>query len=909
MKGIKRTTAILVALMLLFGALAPVVAWAEEPASIEEPTMEASESETPVEEQTQAEPEEQLPAEGSESKATETLEELELSEGNTPTAQGSAPEDPANIFVLTKRAYNDPNAPEEKIGEYKTLKEAVMGCTQDKLDNLYIITMYGDYMVPDAEKSVERGSLHYLLRSAGASPYTLKKEGTDTVFSLGENNTLEVQNVILDGNNDGQCFFMWGNSEVTLGEGTVVQNFVDTPDRLGPAIYMVGSSTLTIEPGAVIQNNKSGDKNSGVISLNEPGCTLNIHGGTFENNTSNYFGGVILSFGTVNIKGGTFKGNSAKYGGVVTSFKRKNSNEGGVLNITGGTFENNNATVTGGVVWADNECTIDGTGKDVRFIANTATKNGGAIYTKANTTITNIPFTSNTAKEYGGAIYRDVNNPGVDTNVVIKNSSFDKNMVSSRGGAIYTKAKMTLSNNTFTSNQAKWGGAVATNESSLQQTVEKCTFKANESQFGGAISLDSNTPLEVKNTQFIKNEAAFGGAITTSSATDTLDMTKSKLGLKDTTFSENQALRGGAVFTSFKTEIEGSKFLKNVAKLHPQDNQDHPQLSGMGGAIYVDGVFTKPGNGTGLVENLMVRIHGNTTFDSNKAGAEGGAIYTTPCQYKDPINKGHTGNPIEEQKPYANLEIAGDTVFTGNTTESRSYAPPTNYQEFTNLEFAKDSCADKAHINARYGKSILNNFDVNYKNDNKLITYNANGGRFLDGSTIKTKEYPKGERITILDAPKRGGYDFLYWKGSEHHPGDSYTVVDNHTFTAQWEKKPPKPPAPPIIEKIIVDPNGGTFSDGATGRKFFEVAVGKIFHLPAVPTREGYKFIAWKGTDAEYQPGYPYVVKPGGETFVAEWEGEDAPQPAPMPTPRLTVPVPRVSLPVIPTIPKAGAGK
>lgn len=901
MKGIKRTTAILVALMLLFGAFAPATARAEEPASIEEPTMEASESETPVEEQTQAEPEEQLPAEGSESKATETLEELELFEGNTPTAQGSAPEDPANIFVLTKRAYNDPNAPEEKIGEYKTLKEAVMGCTQDNLDNLYIITMYGDYMVPDAEKSVERGSLHYLLRSAGASPYTLKKEGTDTVFSLGENNTLEVQNVILDGNNDGQCFFMWGNSEVTLGEGTVVQNFVDILDRDGPAIYMSGNSTLNIEDGVEIKDNKSDRKNGGVIELREAGCTLNINGGTFENNNStNYFGGVILSFGTVNIKGGTFKGNKARYGGVVASM--------GTLKITGGTFDKNTAEAYGGVVWANGVCSIDGTQQGVHFTSNAAIKGGGAIYTKADTTITNIPFTSNTTKEHGGAIYRDVNKKGVDTNVVIKNSSFDKNAVSSRGGAIYTKANMTLSNNTFTSNQAKWGGAVATNESSLQQTIEKCTFNANEAQFGGAISLDSNTPLEVKNTQFIKNEAAFGGAITTSSATDTLDMTKSKLGLKDTTFSENQALRGGAVFTSFMTEIEGSKFLKNVANLHPQDNQDHPQLSGMGGAIYVDGVFTKPGNGTGLVENLMVRIHGNTTFDSNKADAEGGAIYTTPCQYKDPINKGHTGNPIEEQKPYENLEIANDTVFTDNRA-SRSYAPPQNYHEFTNLGFKQNSCADKAHINARYAESILNNFDVNYKNDNKLITYNANGGRFPDGSTIKTKEYPKGERITILDAPKRGGYDFLYWKGSEHHPGDKYTVEDNHTFTAQWEKKPPKPPAPPIIEKIIVDPNGGTFSDGATGRKFFEVAVGKIFHLPSAPTREGYKFIAWKGTDAEYQPDYSYVVKPGGETFVAVWEGEEEPKPAPMPKPRPYVPVPRVSLPVIPTIPKAGAGK
>lgn len=32
-----------------------------------------------------------------------------------------------------------------------------------------------------------------------------------------------------------------------------------------------------------------------------------------------------------------------------------------------------------------------------------------------------------------------------------------------------------------------------------------------------------------------------------------------------------------------------------------------------------------------------------------------------------------------------------------------------------------------------------------------------------------------GEVITIRDKPTREGYTFLYWKGSEYYPGDSYT--------------------------------------------------------------------------------------------------------------------------------------
>ena len=68
------------------------------------------------------------------------------------------------------------------------------------------------------------------------------------------------------------------------------------------------------------------------------------------------------------------------------------------------------------------------------------------------------------------------------------------------------------------------------------------------------------------------------------------------------------------------------------------------------------------------------------------------------------------------------------------------------------------------------------------------ITYNLNGGT-LDGKTgIIKVQAEEGSTITIPAAPTREGYKFTYWKGSEYHPGDSYKVEGDHTFTAQWEK-------------------------------------------------------------------------------------------------------------------------
>lgn len=70
------------------------------------------------------------------------------------------------------------------------------------------------------------------------------------------------------------------------------------------------------------------------------------------------------------------------------------------------------------------------------------------------------------------------------------------------------------------------------------------------------------------------------------------------------------------------------------------------------------------------------------------------------------------------------------------------------------------------------------------------ITYDLNGGT-LDGSTENiVLDCEIGRETDILKAPTRDGYTFAYWKGSKYMPGDKYTVAEDHTFTAQWDKNP-----------------------------------------------------------------------------------------------------------------------
>ena len=68
------------------------------------------------------------------------------------------------------------------------------------------------------------------------------------------------------------------------------------------------------------------------------------------------------------------------------------------------------------------------------------------------------------------------------------------------------------------------------------------------------------------------------------------------------------------------------------------------------------------------------------------------------------------------------------------------------------------------------------------------LTFDLGGGTLNGSADPLVLEAEVGSEITIPDAPVREGYKFLYWEGSEYHPGDKYLVTaENHTFTAKWE--------------------------------------------------------------------------------------------------------------------------
>lgn len=411
--------------------------------------------------------------------------------------------------------------------------------------------------------------------------------------------------------------------------------------------------------------------------------------------------------------------------------------------------------------------------KNANFKGNKAST-GGAIYAASKTSISDTIFEGNEAT-WGGAIFAS---KAVDLSKVI----FKENKVKLAGGALYiTSGDSTITDSEFTNNKAASGGGIfIAHDSKGTTAIEKSSFTENTSSaFGGSVYVGKNSKLDVKKSAFEKNVAAYGSGIS-SAGSGAVNTALTNIKVEGSTFTENEALMGAGMFTAFPTEILNSNFTRNAALVHPKDDQTNPHKSGVGGAI-----FTIP---------YLYDIEG----------------YDTAVELKD--------------KAYQNLSTSADTVFKDNVAIDGFVNPPSDYEKYSNLQFLRNSFTD-ALPDQDVAKSLLNNYDVNYKNKTVSAYFDPNGGAFTDPENKKPKDVKviateKGKEITILPAPKREGYKFLGWKGTRYIPedklkefdqkiqdelnktekmyrsGDTFKMESNFIFIAQWEKTETLAPKP-----------------------------------------------------------------------------------------------------------------
>lgn len=198
-----------------------------------------------------------------------------------------------------------------------------------------------------------------------------------------------------------------------------------------------------------------------------------------------------------------------------------------------------------------------------------------------------------------------------------------------------------------------------------------------------------------------------------------------------------------------------------------------------------------------IVSGTVKDGEGNTvaTFEDGKLLSRTDAwIGITTCDNGNwlrlPVDQTYTVDLKVNKDTTLNLKAAEYLVY--DNEEVRTETSDENYN-WTGLEVKADD--ELSWIISAVPESAYEtlNSDAHYYIENNkefTITYNLNGGE-LDGQTgTIQKTYKKGSVIE-LPAPTRTGYTFDYWEGSRYNAGDSYTVTEDHTFTAQWVKTAP----------------------------------------------------------------------------------------------------------------------
>lgn len=174
--------------------------------------------------------------------------------------------------------------------------------------------------------------------------------------------------------------------------------------------------------------------------------------------------------------------------------------------------------------------------------------------------------------------------------------------------------------------------------------------------------------------------------------------------------------------------------------------------------------------------DIMAHVEANAytvRFDANTKAPVIGKMEDQDMVYDEP------------QELFANEFVRGGAVFTGWNTKADGSG--TAYKDKQSVKNLTAKNGETITLYAQWKETPVKT---------ALLTFDLAGGT-LDGKTGSFDVRANvGDVIKMPAAPTRNGYTFMYWKGSELHPGDKYTVKGDHTFTAIWKKNDQPDPKP-----------------------------------------------------------------------------------------------------------------
>lgn len=398
------------------------------------------------------------------------------------------------------------------------------------------------------------------------------------------------------------------------GKGSNYYN--NTALENGGAVYSCKDRQIVIE-NIEFKGNKAG-QNGGAIYTEDNVLITSSDEVLFENNTAVLGGAIYLNNNSnMTTSGDIYKSNNADYGGAIYTYA---NNTITVKDAT--SFESNNA-INGGAIYLSDTTSL--TTVESTFKNNNAS-NGSAVYASGGSNVTSKTTTyANNTADYG-TIYADEN-----VNLKTTNDKFTNNTATEEGGAIYSKSDVNSTSSTYTENSAKYGGAISLdNGATLYSNDDE--FTSNNADYGGAISLSRNTQGNITGSTFTENNATAGGAIyvfpnvNVNSSSNVFNknnateggvyyvQSEATVNSTGDTFTSNTATNGGVYYNGGNVTSTNSEYRKNTAE--------------NGGVIYnIDGgIFTSEEDNfsnNNATEGAVIYNVGNATFvkstlDSNK---------------------------------------------------------------------------------------------------------------------------------------------------------------------------------------------------------------------------------------------------------------------------------------------------
>ena len=237
---------------------------------------------------------------------------------------------------------------------------------------------------------------------------------------------------------------------------------------------------------------------------------------------------------------------------------------------------------------------------------------------------------------------------------VILKSTFISNTKGTISLFIRERESIEISDCTFINNTRTNGGAIATNGNGVDSivTVTKCFFMQNKAtQAGGAIYLGrgrfnnvQRTNFSIANSTFLYNMAQSSAVLDSQFSEDNL------ISIQNSTFSHNSALRDGGVM-----QIERTTLLISDSLFHNNS------------AVNDGGVITTK------LSPIVLSVS-TSTFTSNRAGDDGGALYigrSSTLSFSDNLfDSNHGTDRGGAIAASGSILRVNDTTFIDNEAES-----------------------------------------------------------------------------------------------------------------------------------------------------------------------------------------------------------------------------------------------